>query len=81
MSYIDPRSYYEYDFWQRQKKSPDWLRGYKAGFSQSTLPSATGEDFRVGHAFGTKARQKEDNPPSIRGGFGYGHGYQPEASD
>ena len=39
MTYIDTRSYDQYEMWQRQKKAPQWLAGYKEGFSGSPLPS------------------------------------------
>ena len=81
MTYIDTRSYDQYEMWQRKKKAPQWLAGYKEGFSGSPLPSTVSAHYMDGYGSGSRDREKENNPPFIKGGFGYGHGFRSEAWD
>ncbi len=75
MLYIDPLSYDHSDMWKRQGKSIRWREGYRAGYAGRGLPPNSSNEYREGHVFGCKDRIREMNPPFIRGGYTYGHGY------
>ena len=81
MNFIDTRTYYQRDMWQRQGKSFKWLSGYEAGFNTNQLPPTASADYKDGYQFGLKDRQRENMPPNIKNGFGYGHGYSPNWQD
>lgn len=81
MSYIDTRTYFEHDMWKRQGKSFKWLNGYDAGFNGNQLPVTASIEYKEGYGFGLKDRQREDMPPNIKNGFGYGHGFEPDRQD
>ena len=76
MAYIDTRSYNQYDMWMRLKKPSKWLSGYKAGFGGASLQSTASEDYAEGYKFGSGDLRREMNPPHIKGGFSYGHGFK-----
>lgn len=75
MKFIDPRSYYQREMWQRQGKSIKWLNGYEAGFNAQSLPHTASADYKEGYQFGLKDNHRENIPPMIKNGFSFGHGY------
>lgn len=74
MWFIYTCSYDHYDMWKRYKKPTNWLRGYSAGFAGHALPLTACDEFRQGHKLGIGDRQRESNPPYIKGGLGSGYG-------
>lgn len=69
MKFIDPRTYYQYDFWKNQGKSYKWLKGYDAGFNDLELPKTASSEYSEGHTLGKKDREKEKIPPLIKQGL------------
>lgn len=81
MGYIDTRTYNHLEMWKREGKSAKWRNGYIAGFEGKALPMTASDEYKEGYSFGANDKERENNPPFIKGGFPYGHGYDPTSMD
>lgn len=81
MAFVDSRTYFQLEMWQRRGKSYKWLKGYRAGFDGLALPITASEDYVDGYRIGKGDKEREGNPPHIKEGFGYGHGFVPDSQD